>query len=154
MDDEVWVSVPAVPVIVRDNAKGTVADVVFMVSVEDPPPVIEGGTIRILVFGGSQGARVMSDIVPPAIEQLPIELRSRLEITQQARDEDLERGDHDRIVRAAIDTGLDALIVSNTTISRPPLASPLANEAGGLSGRPLKRLALEQLRKFRAASGA
>ena len=67
---------------------------------------------------------------------------------------DLEGGDHDRIVRAAIDTGLDALIVSNTTISRPPLASPLANEAGGLSGRPLKRLALEQLRKFRAASGA
>ncbi|WP_046863044.1 undecaprenyldiphospho-muramoylpentapeptide beta-N-acetylglucosaminyltransferase [Microvirga massiliensis] len=57
----------------------------------DFPPVIEGGTIRILVFGGSQGARVMSDIVPPAIEQLPVELRSRLEITQQARDEDLDR---------------------------------------------------------------
>ena len=37
---------------------------------------------------------------------------------------DLESGDHERIVRAAIDSGIDALIVSNTTISRPPLKSP------------------------------
>ena len=55
------------------------------------PPVAEGGTIRVLVFGGSQGARVMSDIVPPAVEQLSGEFRSRLQITQQAREEDLER---------------------------------------------------------------
>jgi len=66
---------------------------------------------------------------------------------------DLEEGDHDRIVRAAIDTGIDALIVSNTTVSRPPLKSAHGGEAGGLSGRPLKTLALEQLRLFRAASG-
>ena len=66
---------------------------------------------------------------------------------------DLEQGDHERIVRAAIDTGIDALIVSNTTVSRPALRSPHAGEAGGLSGRPLKELALEQLRAFRAASG-
>jgi dihydroorotate dehydrogenase len=65
---------------------------------------------------------------------------------------DLEAGDHERIVRAAIDHGIDALIVSNTTISRPPLKSSHANEAGGLSGRPLKALALDQLRRFRAAS--
>jgi len=67
---------------------------------------------------------------------------------------DLESGDHERIVRAAIDHGIDALIVSNTTISRPPLDSRHANETGGLSGRPLKTLALEQLRKFRSASGS
>ncbi len=66
---------------------------------------------------------------------------------------DLDSGDHEHIVRAAIDSGIDALIVSNTTISRPPLRSRHANEAGGLSGRPLKSLALEQLRKFRTASG-
>ena len=65
---------------------------------------------------------------------------------------DLESGDHERIVRAAIDSGIDALIVSNTTISRPPLKSPQAGEAGGLSGRPLKALALGQLRKFRSVS--
>lgn len=67
---------------------------------------------------------------------------------------DLEAGDHDRIVRAAIDTGIDALIISNTTIARPSLLSPHGKEAGGLSGRPLKQLALDQLRKFRAASDA
>jgi len=66
---------------------------------------------------------------------------------------DLEVGDHDRIVRAAIDTGIDGLIVSNTTVSRPSLKSVHASEAGGLSGRPLKALALEQLKLFRAASG-
>ena len=66
---------------------------------------------------------------------------------------DLAAGDHERIVRAAIDTGLDALIISNTTVTRPQLNSSFANEAGGLSGRPLKQLALEQLKSFRAASG-
>ncbi len=66
---------------------------------------------------------------------------------------DLAPGDHDRIVRAAIDSGVDALIVANTTLSRPPLHSRDAAEAGGLSGAPLKSLALDQLRRFRAASG-
>ena len=66
---------------------------------------------------------------------------------------DLDAGDHERIVGAAIYIGIDGLIISNTTISRPSLLSPDANEAGGLSGRPLKALALEQLDKFHAASG-
>jgi dihydroorotate dehydrogenase len=66
---------------------------------------------------------------------------------------DLEIGDHERIVRAAVDHGIDALIVANTTVSRPPLKSRHAVEAGGLSGRPLKSLAMEQLKAFRSASG-
>ena len=66
---------------------------------------------------------------------------------------DLEEGDPERIVRAAIDHGIDALIVSNTTVSRPSLKSRYAGEAGGLSGRPLKPLALDALRRFRRASG-
>ena len=66
---------------------------------------------------------------------------------------DLEAGDHDRIVRAAVDGGVDALIVSNTTISRPPLHSRHGLETGGLSGQPLKPLALDALRRFRSASG-
>lgn len=49
------------------------------------------GKLHLLVVGGSQGARVMSDVVPPAIDLLPPELRDRLVITQQARGEDLER---------------------------------------------------------------
>ncbi|MEZ5890290.1 MAG: undecaprenyldiphospho-muramoylpentapeptide beta-N-acetylglucosaminyltransferase [Xanthobacteraceae bacterium] len=44
---------------------------------------------RLLVFGGSQGARIMAEIVPPAVELLPVALRARLAIVQQARDEDL-----------------------------------------------------------------
>ena len=66
---------------------------------------------------------------------------------------DLVSGDHERIVRAAIDGGIDALIVANTTLSRPPLRSNYAGEAGGLSGAPLRLLALDQLRRFRATSG-
>lgn len=66
---------------------------------------------------------------------------------------DLQRGDPERIVRATIDHSIDALIVSNTTISRGPLKSPRAREQGGLSGEPLKPLALEALRRFRSASG-
>lgn len=66
---------------------------------------------------------------------------------------DLNDGDPERIVRAAIDHKIDALIVANTTVSRPPLKSRWAGEAGGLSGAPLKPLALDALRKFRMASG-
>ena len=66
---------------------------------------------------------------------------------------DLVPGDHKRIVRAAIDAGIDALIVANTTVSRQRLQSRQANEAGGLSGRPLKALAMEQLCMFREEAG-
>ncbi len=66
---------------------------------------------------------------------------------------DLEPSDIDAIARIALEKRLGALIVSNTTISRPPLKSALAGEAGGLSGAPLKQLALQRLRDFRAATG-
>ena len=66
---------------------------------------------------------------------------------------DLEPADVDAIARIAIDKGLGALIVSNTTISRPPLASTQAHEAGGLSGEPLRELAQQRLADFRKATG-
>ena len=66
---------------------------------------------------------------------------------------DLAQGDPERIARAAIDHRIDGLIVSNTTLSRPPLRSRFASETGGLSGVPLRALALDSLRKFRRASG-
>jgi UDP-N-acetylglucosamine--N-acetylmuramyl-(pentapeptide) pyrophosphoryl-undecaprenol N-acetylglucosamine transferase len=53
------------------------------------PALAGDGLVRLLVFGGSQGARVMSEIVPAAIEQLDQALRVRLLVAQQARDEDL-----------------------------------------------------------------
>jgi dihydroorotate dehydrogenase len=68
---------------------------------------------------------------------------------------DLDKGDPDRIVRAAMDHGIDAIIVSNTTVSRPALKSDWGREQGGLSGAPLKPMALDTLRLFRkAADGA
>ena len=55
------------------------------------PALDETTTLRLIVFGGSQGARVMSDVVPNAVQNLPEALRKRLHITQQARDEDVFR---------------------------------------------------------------
>jgi UDP-N-acetylglucosamine--N-acetylmuramyl-(pentapeptide) pyrophosphoryl-undecaprenol N-acetylglucosamine transferase len=49
------------------------------------------GPLRLLVVGGSQGARVMSDIVPSAIERLEPAHWSRLKLVQQVREEDLAR---------------------------------------------------------------
>ena len=49
------------------------------------------GSLRLLVLGGSLGARVFSDVVPPALAALPAELRSRLAVVQQCRTEDLAR---------------------------------------------------------------
>jgi dihydroorotate dehydrogenase len=66
---------------------------------------------------------------------------------------DLEPADIDAIARIALDKALGALIVANTTISRPPLKSRDAGETGGLSGEPLKPLALQRLRDFRRATG-
>jgi UDP-N-acetylglucosamine--N-acetylmuramyl-(pentapeptide) pyrophosphoryl-undecaprenol N-acetylglucosamine transferase len=53
------------------------------------PPLTD--RLQLLVFGGSQGARVMADVVPDAIAALDPALRARLAIVQQARDEDLAR---------------------------------------------------------------
>jgi len=58
-----------------------------------------------------------------------------------------------QIVKAALDHGVDALIVGNTTVGRPNLRSPHAGETGGLSGAPLKSLALDTLRRFRSETG-
>ena len=66
---------------------------------------------------------------------------------------DLEPADIDAIARIAIDKQLGALVVSNTTISRPDLRSHHAGEAGGLSGAPLRSLATQRLRDFRKATG-
>jgi UDP-N-acetylglucosamine--N-acetylmuramyl-(pentapeptide) pyrophosphoryl-undecaprenol N-acetylglucosamine transferase len=50
-----------------------------------------GSRINLLVFGGSQGARVMSDVVPGALARLSEVLRGRLDVVQQARPEDITR---------------------------------------------------------------
>ena len=49
------------------------------------------GPVRLLVLGGSQGARVLSDLLPEAVALLPDQLQRRLRISQQCRPEDLDR---------------------------------------------------------------
>jgi UDP-N-acetylglucosamine--N-acetylmuramyl-(pentapeptide) pyrophosphoryl-undecaprenol N-acetylglucosamine transferase len=54
-------------------------------------PLAPGERLNVLVFGGSQGARVMADIVPPAIAALDPSVRTRMTVVQQAREEDTAR---------------------------------------------------------------
>jgi UDP-N-acetylglucosamine--N-acetylmuramyl-(pentapeptide) pyrophosphoryl-undecaprenol N-acetylglucosamine transferase len=98
------------------------------------------GPLRLLVVGGSQGARVMADIVPPAIERLEPSLWGRLLLTQQVREEDMVR------VRAVYDrlkinaelapffTDLPARLASNHLIVSRSGAGTVAELAA--IGRP------------------
>ena len=54
------------------------------------PAFTEEGLLRVLVTGGSQGAGVLSQVVPDGLAMLPPALRSRLQVTQQCRPEDIE----------------------------------------------------------------
>ncbi|MEH6662351.1 MAG: undecaprenyldiphospho-muramoylpentapeptide beta-N-acetylglucosaminyltransferase [Parasphingorhabdus sp.] len=55
------------------------------------PILSDNGIFRVLVTGGSQGASILSDVVPDAMAMLPVHLRRRLQITQQCREDDIER---------------------------------------------------------------
>lgn len=68
---------------VRDRVRA-VADTPY-------PALDDSSPIHLVVFGGSQGARAFSELVPPAIAQLPEAIRHRLRLVQQCRPEDLER---------------------------------------------------------------
>lgn len=109
------------------------------------------GPLHLLVMGGSQGARVLSDVVPAAIAALPDDMRARLRVSHQARDEDAAR-----VSAAYADAGVQAevqpffadvperlaraqLVVSRsgassladiTVIGRPSILIPYAAAAG------------------------
>ena len=59
--------------------------------------------MSLVVIGGSQGARILSDVVPAAVAALPAGLRSLLRVAHQARDEDRAR-----VAEAYADAGIDA----------------------------------------------
>lgn len=63
------------------------------------------GDIRLLVLGGSQGARILSDIVPTAVAELKAEFRDRIDVRHQARPEDVER-----VVAAYSEAGIRAVV--------------------------------------------
>ena len=52
---------------------------------------VASGPIRLLVFGGSQGARALSEVVPAALTRLPQDMKMRLTVVQQCRPEDMEQ---------------------------------------------------------------
>ena len=66
---------------------------------------------------------------------------------------DLEPREIEAVAKVALDSPLAALIISNTTLARPPLRSKHSGEAGGLSGAPLAPIALQRLKDFRKATG-
>jgi UDP-N-acetylglucosamine--N-acetylmuramyl-(pentapeptide) pyrophosphoryl-undecaprenol N-acetylglucosamine transferase len=68
-----------------------VRDRVRMVAETAYPALTTETPLRLVVFGGSQGARAFADLVPPAVAELPEGIRHRLRIVQQCRPEDLDR---------------------------------------------------------------
>lgn len=67
-----------------------VRDVVLALRDQPFPPLTEEGVFRVLVTGGSQGASILSEVVPEGLGLLPLTFRRRLQVTQQCRPEDIE----------------------------------------------------------------
>jgi UDP-N-acetylglucosamine--N-acetylmuramyl-(pentapeptide) pyrophosphoryl-undecaprenol N-acetylglucosamine transferase len=97
-------------------------------------------TIRLLVLGGSLGARVLSDVVPAGLAAMPERLRARLAVTQQCRAEDI-----DRVRQAYKAVGIEAQLAPFFTDIGPhlSLAHLVICRAGastvaelGVAGRP------------------
>ncbi len=63
---------------------------VLALRAQDFPEFTEEGLLRVLVTGGSQGASVLSEVVPDGLAMLPPALRQRLQVTQQCRAEDVD----------------------------------------------------------------
>jgi dihydroorotate dehydrogenase len=97
---------------------------------------------------GLQDKAQLDDLLSAVIEACTTKVPIFLKVAP-----DLDAKAIDDVVAIALKHRLNALIVSNTTISRPDLKSPLGGESGGLSGAPLRELAQQKLVDFRKASG-
>ena len=107
------------------------------------PPELTG-PFRLLVVGGSQGARVMADIVPGAIERLEPALWNRLVLTQQVREEDMARvrAVYDRLKINAelapffsdLPARLTAMAAAARTVGRLDAAERLADLVAKVAG--------------------
>ncbi len=75
----------------RKHVTGNPVRLPILAAREQPyaePPA--GGRLNLLIIGGSQGARLFGEVIPAAIALLPAELRARLDVTQQVREEQLK----------------------------------------------------------------
>ncbi len=68
-----------------------VRDEILALRSEEFPVFSDDSVLRLLVTGGSQGATILSTVVPEGLSLLPLSLRRRLQVTQQCRPEDIER---------------------------------------------------------------
>jgi UDP-N-acetylglucosamine--N-acetylmuramyl-(pentapeptide) pyrophosphoryl-undecaprenol N-acetylglucosamine transferase len=68
-----------------------VRDTVLRIREQPYPPLSEDGIFRLLVTGGSQGASILSEVVPDGLGLLPEHYRRRLQVTQQCREDDIEQ---------------------------------------------------------------
>lgn len=131
---------------IRDYAEGVrrMAPVADYLTINISSPNTPG--LRNLQAGGELGELLAAvrDARAAAFKNPPVFLKVA---------PDLDDGDPIRIVRAVADHGIDGIIVSNTTVSRPPLSSRHRDETGGLSGAPLASLAMHQLKAFYAVTG-
>lgn len=66
---------------------------------------------------------------------------------------DLSQGELEDAVGVILETGMDGIVATNTTLSRDGLRSPLASESGGLSGKPLASLSDAVLEKVVKLAG-
>lgn len=82
-----------------------VRDAVLEAAKTPYPMIDDRGRLNLLVFGGSQGARFFSDTIPAALVALPDDLKARLVVIQQAREEDLVR-----VQSAYADSGITARV--------------------------------------------
>jgi UDP-N-acetylglucosamine--N-acetylmuramyl-(pentapeptide) pyrophosphoryl-undecaprenol N-acetylglucosamine transferase len=62
-----------------------------VIATRQVPYALPLDSVELLILGGSQGATVLSEVVPKALAALPSDLRRRLQVTQQCRPEDLDR---------------------------------------------------------------
>ncbi|MEM6638200.1 MAG: UDP-N-acetylglucosamine--N-acetylmuramyl-(pentapeptide) pyrophosphoryl-undecaprenol N-acetylglucosamine transferase [Pseudomonadota bacterium] len=96
--------------------------------------------MSLLVVGGSQGARILSDVVPAAVAQMPQDLRARLRVSHQARGEDEDRV---RAAYAAADVQAEVLPFFSDLPSRLADSQLIISRSGassvadiGVIGRP------------------
>ena len=81
----------ALPKGVDGHPTGNPVRSVILAQAGAPFKISGEGSLHVMVLGGSQGARILSDMVPPALAGLPEALRARLVVSHQAREEDLAR---------------------------------------------------------------
>jgi dihydroorotate dehydrogenase len=125
----------------------------YVTAIERLAPLADYVTVNIS-SPNTPGLRALQD--KGALDELLVRVKAAMPAGQPVFLKvapDLEPADIDDITASVIEHKIDALIVSNTTITRPALRSAHAGETGGLSGAPLRDLAQQRLADFAQATG-